>query len=180
MYLFNPIPDQLTASQAQLIKGAQACVWTEYMPESSHVEYMIYPRLLALSEVVWLNEKDRDFKDFQSRIDSFFQRLEVMEFNHANHLYKVEGQVNFKEKMTIALNNYSDFPIHYTIDGTPPNEGSKLYSKPITVEGDIHLNAASFNTSGKIKDSEFEETVTLSKAFGAKVEITPKPNKKYN
>lgn len=179
VYLFNPIPEQLTKAQAQLIKGAQACVWTEYMPESSHVEYMIYPRLLALSEVVWLNEKDRDFKDFQSRVDSFFQRLEVMEFNHANHLYKVEGQVNFKEKMTISLNNYSDFPIHYTTDGTAPHEGSKVYSKPITVEGDMHLNAVSFNAYGKIKDSDFEETVTLSKAFGAKVEITPKPNKKY-
>ena len=179
VYSFNPIPDQLTKSQAQLIKGAQACVWTEYMPESSHVEYMIYPRLLALSEVVWLNEKDRNFKDFQTRVSSFFKRLEVMDFNHANHLYKVEGQVKFDEKMTISLNNYSDFPIHYTLDGTAPNEESRVYSKPITVEGDMHLNAASFNTNGKIAYSEFEETVTLSKAFGAKVEIAPKPNKKY-
>ena len=179
VYMFNPIPEQLTKAQSQLIKGAQACVWTEYMPESSHVEYMVYPRLLALSEVVWLNEKDRDFKDFQSRVDSFFQRLEVMEFNHANHLYKVEGQVNFKEKMTISLNNFSDFPVHYTTDGTPPNEESKVYTKPVAVNGDMHLKAASFNASGKIKDSEYEETVTLSKAFGAKVEIAPKPNKKY-
>ena len=59
---------------------------------------MIYPRLLALSEVVWLNEKDRNFKDFQTRVSSFFKRLEVMDFNHANHLYKVEGQVKFDEK----------------------------------------------------------------------------------
>ena len=66
--MFNPIPEQLTKEQSQLIKGAQACVWTEYMPESSHVEYMVYPRLLALSEVVWLNEKDRDFKDFLSHL----------------------------------------------------------------------------------------------------------------
>lgn len=179
VYFFNPIPNQLTKSQAQLIKGAQACVWTEYMPESSHVEYMIYPRLLALSEVVWLNEKDRNFKDFQTRVSSFFKRLEVMDFNHANHLYKVEGQVKFDDKMSISLNNYSDFPIRYTLDGTAPNEESRVYSKPITVEGDMHLNAASFNTNGKITDSEFEETITLSKAFGAKVEIAPKPNKKY-
>ena len=87
-----------------------------------------------------------------------------MEFNHANHLYKVEGQVNFKEKMTISLNNFSDFPVHYTTDGTPPNEESKVYTKPVAVNGDMHLKAASFNASGKIKDSEYEETVTLSKA----------------
>ena len=66
VYSFNPIPDQLTKSQAQLIKGLKpVCVWTEYMPESSHVEYMIYPRLLALSEVVWLNEKVEILKIFK-------------------------------------------------------------------------------------------------------------------
>lgn len=179
VFLFDPIPEQLTEAQSQLIKGAQACVWTEYMPETSHLEYMIYPRLLALSEVVWLNSKDRDFKDFQSRVDSFFQRLEAMGFNHANHLYKVEGQVKFNESMLISLTNYSDFPIHYTTDGSIPNESSLVYTEPLVVEGNIHLKAASFNTSGKIKDSDYEETVTMSKAFGADVEVNPKPNKKY-
>ena len=53
VYSYEPVPAELTSTEARHILGAQANVWTEYMTTEDHVEYMVFPRMLALSEVVW-------------------------------------------------------------------------------------------------------------------------------
>ncbi len=53
VYAFEPVPDELTADEAKHVLGAQGNVWTEYMKTPHYVEYMVFPRLLALAEVVW-------------------------------------------------------------------------------------------------------------------------------
>ena len=53
VYSYNPIPKELTTEEAKYILGAQANVWTEYLEKPENVEYMAFPRMLALSEVVW-------------------------------------------------------------------------------------------------------------------------------
>ena len=55
VYSFNPIPNELTEEESKYVLGAQGNVWTEYIPTSSKVEYMAFPRAIALSEVVWSN-----------------------------------------------------------------------------------------------------------------------------
>lgn len=67
VYDYNPIPDSLSAKQANLIRGVQANLWTEYVSEPSHVEYMIYPRLLALAEVAWSQPERKSWNDFYQR-----------------------------------------------------------------------------------------------------------------
>lgn len=76
VYRYNPIPEALPAENRSYILGAQANVWTEYMPNSEQVEYMVFPRLCALSEVVWTGEKNKDFKDFETRMQKHYRRLQ--------------------------------------------------------------------------------------------------------
>lgn len=66
-YSFNPVPDSLTTEEAALIQGLQGNVWTEYMPTPEHVEYMIYPRILALAEVGWTPAEKKDWESFHAR-----------------------------------------------------------------------------------------------------------------
>jgi hexosaminidase len=75
VYSFEPVPDSLSASEARHILGAQANVWTEYMKTESHVEYMVFPRMLALAEVVWSPRELRDWEGFQRRLPA---QLEVL------------------------------------------------------------------------------------------------------
>jgi len=81
-YAFEPIPGELTDVEARHIIGAQGNIWTEYMPDFKHVEYMALPRLCALSEVVWSPSRKRDLSDFKQRLHTHCQRLEFMNINY--------------------------------------------------------------------------------------------------
>lgn len=64
VYSYNPVVDELKDS-LHLLKGIQANVWTEYMPTEEHMEYMMYPRLLAISEVAWTQPENKDWEKFR-------------------------------------------------------------------------------------------------------------------
>lgn len=74
-YSFNPMPKELSTEQASHILGGQANVWTEYMPTADHVEYMVYPRALAFIETLWLKPESKDFKAFESKMPSQYERM---------------------------------------------------------------------------------------------------------
>ena len=82
VYSFEPIPPDIDPDKKHHILGAQANVWTEYIPTPEHAEYMLLPRLCALAEVVWSPEKYRDFDSFQMRMEKHYERLNKMGLNY--------------------------------------------------------------------------------------------------
>jgi hexosaminidase len=82
VYSFEPVPANLPAACQQHILGAQANVWTEYMPSFKHVEYMVFPRLCALAEVVWSPKASRNWDDFSRRVRIDCLRLDQLGTNH--------------------------------------------------------------------------------------------------
>ena len=82
VYSFEPIPSELTKKQAKHILGAQGNVWTEYMPDTKHIEYMVLPRMLAMSEVIWSDKSQRNLEDFLKRLESHYIRLEYRGYNY--------------------------------------------------------------------------------------------------
>lgn len=67
VYAYDPVPASLTAEQAKLVYGVQGNLWVEYIPTPEHVEYMIYPRMLALAEVAWSAPERKSWPDFHTR-----------------------------------------------------------------------------------------------------------------
>jgi hexosaminidase len=88
VYMYNPIPKELTEEEAIFILGAQANMWTEYILDEDHLEYMILPRMTALSEVLWSKEEDKDWDDFLLRLDHFKRLYDEMQLNYAKHLFE--------------------------------------------------------------------------------------------
>ena len=82
VYEFEPVPEGFTPEQTRRVLGAQGNVWTEYMKTSEHVEYMVFPRLLALAEVVWSPRAARDWSDFVGRLPAQLQRLDALGVNY--------------------------------------------------------------------------------------------------
>lgn len=80
-YAFEPVPASLTAAEAKHILGAQAQVWTEYIPNAKQVEYMAFPRLSALAEGLWSAKARKDFPDFMARMQTHLKRLEALDVN---------------------------------------------------------------------------------------------------
>jgi hexosaminidase len=83
VYNFEPIPSVLTADQSKYILGAQGCAWTEYMETPKDVEYMVFPRMSALAEIVWSPKESKDWKNFTTRMAKQFKRYDQRKINYA-------------------------------------------------------------------------------------------------
>ncbi len=81
VYEFEPIPVELSSEEARRVLGAQCQLWTEYIPTPSHLEYMAFPRLLALAEVTWTPKEQKNYADFLNRLEAQQQRLRALEVN---------------------------------------------------------------------------------------------------
>jgi hexosaminidase len=82
VYAYEPVPAELTPAEARHVLGAQAQVWTEYMPNPKRVEFMVFPRLAALAEVVWTPRERKDFADFTRRLAPHERRLDMLDVNY--------------------------------------------------------------------------------------------------
>ncbi len=86
VYSYEPIPKELSAAEGKHILGAQANLWTEYIAYPSKVEYMIFPRMSALSEVLWSPKDKRDWTRFQAKLPTQKERYELWNANYAKKM----------------------------------------------------------------------------------------------
>lgn len=101
VYSFEPIPGGLSPEQQSHILGAQANLWTEFIPSTNHLEYMIFPRLDALAEVGWSPRDSRNWPDFLNRLAVDEKRL-------------AERDVNYRRDTSVQLGNWSPSQIQTT------------------------------------------------------------------
>lgn len=176
VYGFNPIPKELSTEEATFILGAQANLWTEYIPDEKQVEYMMFPRILALSEVVWSKPENKNYDDFIIKVEHFQKRLDALDINYATHLFEVEGDLTPEGYKLTTLTKSKT--IRYTFDGSEPNSNSEIYSIPIPITNNTFIKAAVFN-SDKQLGSTFKQVINTHKAFGKKITLNVEPNKAY-
>lgn len=93
VYAYEPIPKELDAAAGKYVLGAQANMWTEYMEYPSKVEYQLFPRMAALSEVLWSPAAKRDWKDFERRLPVTFERLDKQKINYSKAYYDLKATV---------------------------------------------------------------------------------------
>ena len=81
VYAYEPVPKELDAAEAKHVLGAQGQLWTEYMPDPQRMEYMAWPRLCALAEVLWSPRETRDPVDFRRRLETHLERVRILDVN---------------------------------------------------------------------------------------------------
>ena len=82
VYAYEPVPPALDSVQARHVLGTQGQIWTEYLRNPKNVEFMVFPRLVALAEVAWTPAEQRDYADFTARLRRHFARLDVLDVNY--------------------------------------------------------------------------------------------------
>jgi hexosaminidase len=82
VYAYEPVPPALDSLQARHVLGTQGQIWTEYQRTPKNVEYMVFPRLIALAEVAWTPRELKNFADFNSRLTKHLARLSVLDVNY--------------------------------------------------------------------------------------------------
>lgn len=82
VYSYDPIPKELAADEQHYVLGAQANLWSEYLGNWSKLEYMIFPRLSALSEVLWSQKDGRSWAEFEPRLKQQVQRYDLWKVDY--------------------------------------------------------------------------------------------------
>lgn len=93
VYAYEPVPKELTTEEGNYILGAQANLWTEYIENNRKVEYMLFPRMAALSEVVWSSKENRNWESFEKRLMMQFKRYEKWGANYSKAYFDLKATV---------------------------------------------------------------------------------------
>ncbi|MGL5786199.1 MAG: beta-N-acetylhexosaminidase [Bacteroidales bacterium] len=173
-YSYDPLPKELSDEEKKYIIGAQANMWTEYIPDTTDMEYMAFPRLVAFSEVLWTNPENKDFGSFCKRLEREFPRMEKRGLNACRNFYDVNFTVNTdNDGIALAMHTYlPDAKIHYTIDGSEPTKTSPVYTKPLRPGSSATIKALVFK-DGEAAGSVKQKNLTIHKATGLKYTTTP-------
>jgi len=183
VYGYQPIPALLPKQNRKYILGAQGNVWTEYIPNSDHVEYMAVPRLCALAEVLWTGDKRKDYGDFAKRLITHFSFLEKNKINYAKNIFDVEIKSNISANgLQLSLHNaLSNYTIKYTIDTTLSEADWKTAdSTPISIRQSTNMKAALFNDKGEKMGAVVSQNYVVNLATGKKVNNKPAASSYYN
>ena len=167
VYAFNPVPQELSAEAAKHILGGQANLWTEFVPNLKHAEYMTFPRIAALAEALWSPKEVRSWEGFSRRIQSFFKRYDQMGINYSKSAYKVSAKTQFdaaKKQLAVSLGSeLAGVEIHYTTDGSEPTLQSPLYANPILLDKTSTLKAAPF-VNGAVAEKSISKSFNINLA----------------
>lgn len=152
VYMFEPVPEELTPEESKFVLGAQANLWTEYISASDHVEYMLLPRLLALSEVLWSPASQRSYDDFERRLLMQYDVLARRGYNYRVPTpFGLERDMEMQDSTEIVLlPSVPGSSIVYTLDGSEPTASSRKYDEPIPVKTTTTVRARTLLPNGRM------------------------------
>jgi hexosaminidase len=142
VYSIDIMPPEIAEEKRHHIIGAQSNLWTEYIADEKHAEYMAFPRLAALAEAIWTPRARLDFDNFSQRMSAHYARYDAMDLN-----YRVPCPTGYEAinlvtggPVTVELSNgVPGSSIYYTTDGSEPDEKSGLYTGPLTLDPDNEI-----------------------------------------
>ena len=180
VYSLEPVPASLNEEERKYIIGAQGNLWTEYILSNEHLEYMLLPRLAALSEVQWTQPENKNWERFLGNLDHILAIYNKMGVNYGKHIYEIAAKYDVPSSdgtVEVTLSTMGDAPIYYTLDGTEPTEKSTRYNKPIKITENCVLQATAIRENVKIRT--FKKEFQFNKATGKKVTLATAPTEKY-
>ncbi len=181
VYHYEPVPKELNVEQSKYVLGAQANLWTEYIPTTQHVEYMVLPRMLALSEVVWSKKDARNWDSFNARLQAHFRSFEQKGWNYAPGNFRVDIKPSSSAgKLAVDLSTEAyNGAIYYTTDGSQPNINSNKYGGPVNIDRSLILKAVAA-VDGKVMSAiPAQQSFVMHKAIGRNVQYANPVSKYY-
>lgn len=180
VYSFEPVPASLSPEERKYIIGAQANLWTEYIPSLSQAEYMILPRIDALAETQWSDPSKKEYQGFLKRVFRMTKLYDVLGYNYAKHIFDVNATLvpnTQNGSLEINLTKLGDGDIYYTTDGTEPTAASTKYEAPVQITKDADFKAVVIRPSGTSRI--FNEKIHFNKATMKPITLKEEPSKGY-
>ena len=151
---YNPIPASLPRYAEEYIIGAQGNMWTEYMNNPWKVEYMLFPRIAALSEVLWTKKENKNWQKFQQQLPALLNNLSAQKINHSKAYYDVTATLSAatnNEGILITLASKllkADLRYQYN------TSAFTKYSKPIAIGKSVDVSYSIFDKGKATKEQK--------------------------
>jgi len=186
VYEYSPIPSELSAEEAKFVLGGQANVWTEYIPTFDHVEYMVYPRALALIQSLWCEKKPK-YETFLADLILFhedFLELHNVNFSPSIHFPElhVERSDNGVNIFWTTVNKQEEFSLRTSFDGSfELTETKNLKNgESVTLNKSSFAMPLNFELQSTELDHPLNYTFFPSEILGAQIDLVTPANKKFN
>ncbi|MFT6042467.1 MAG: hexosaminidase, partial [Gammaproteobacteria bacterium] len=182
-YSYEPLPAELNPEQAEHILGIQGNLWGESIQGEKEANYMLFPRLYAISEVAWSDPAKKDWRGFMSRLDPLLARLQFQGIGYAPSLYQVALSIDVdtdNAQIMLALGTeHGGVEMRYTTDGTDPSIAASVYEVPLLLTESTLVKAAAFRDGRRLGRVTMKQ-LDLHKAMGKSIDSASVYSSKYN
>jgi len=179
VYDFEPIPKELNNEEAKYILGAQANMWTEYMDNEKKVEYMLFPRMTALSEVLWSQQSNKNWQHFENKIPGIFERYDFWKVNFSRAYYDIQPTITTDDYKGIKWKLTSNYPEGIIYVNSQNSKEDIEYKTPVQISSSDNYKAIIKDKNGKHLSSWMNQEFHINKASGRKIELVNPPSNSY-
>ncbi|SKA12730.1 beta-N-acetylhexosaminidase [Sediminibacterium ginsengisoli] len=136
-YQFDPLP---AGVDPKYILGGQGNLWTEQLNNFRSVQYMLWPRAMAIAESTWSPKEKKNWDNFVGRVEQQFVRLDSSRTRYARSIYDpiIRTKTDGKDNLTLILEKeVADMDIHYSLNESVPDNYYPVYTKPFVLDKDV-------------------------------------------
>ena len=180
VYSYEPMPKSLSPEEQKYIVGVQANLWTEYIPDFKQVQYMVLPRMAALSESQWCAPEKKNYEAFLQRVSRLIDIYAKNGWNYATHIFDVMLDLKPNTEtgtLDAVARTIDNAPIYYTLDGSEPTTASEKYTDVIKIDKPCTLRTVAIRPSGSSKITKDE--ISFSKSSMKPITMLQPINKQY-
>ena len=180
VYSYEPMPKSLSPEEQKYIVGVQANLWTEYIPDFKQVQYMVLPRMAALSESQWCAPEKKNYEAFLQRVSRLVNIYAKNGWNYATHIFDVMLDLKPNTEtgtLDAVARTIDNAPIYYTLDGSEPTTTSEKYTDVIKIDKPCTLRTVAIRPSGSSKITKDE--ISFSKSSMKPITMLQPINKQY-
>lgn len=177
VYEFDPVPEKLDESKRKFIIGGECNMWTEHVPNEANLDSKVFPRILAMSEVLWTDPEERNFQSFYAKVQQQYEYLSLKNVN-----YGLEGEPVQLSSMEQEGKSYIDLK-----PGVPGLElkykrsidsNYSTYEAPLAINFSGPLKVKAFK-NGETYGEDFHQEINKHKALASKVKYEKPYNEWY-
>ncbi len=173
VYAYEPIPKELTEEEGKYVLGAQANVWREYIKNDTKTEYTIFPRMSALSEVLWSSKENRNWERFTRILPYQIKRYQSWGANYSNEFYSLKSKISpYREDGSVLfrLESRLNKPIRLNFNGI---DLDTVYTDPIVITESTLIRATQDDKNSLVQSLRF------NKATGRKITLKDEASSTY-
>jgi hexosaminidase len=132
VYSFNPIPSEIDSLKSELIIGGECNLWSERIPSEKELDRKTFPRLLAMSEVLWTYRKDK-FENFQNRVQDHYPVLSRLDVHYGieSSPVRLSSKINNRKIKAVVNSKIKNLEFKY--------QWNNEEAKPIKKNGEIKI-----------------------------------------